>query len=83
MAPDSKNKKSVVEYMNQFWFDVEVHEVPMRQAIVEVIGADQLVYGDNFSGADTIDFDLTEGLDITEEDRAKIKGLNAQRLLGI
>jgi aminocarboxymuconate-semialdehyde decarboxylase len=83
MAPDSKNKKNVIEYMNQFWFDVEVHEVPFRNAILEVIGADHLVYGDNFSGADGIDDDLTKDMDITEEDRAKIKGLNAQKLLGI
>jgi predicted TIM-barrel fold metal-dependent hydrolase len=55
----------------------------MRNAIVEVIGADHLLYGDNFNGADGIDADLTEGMDITEEERAKIKGLNAMKLLKI
>jgi aminocarboxymuconate-semialdehyde decarboxylase len=81
MAPDSKNKRAVDEYRDNFYFDVEVHAIPMRNAILEVIGADHLLYGDNFNGADTIDFDLTEGMDISEEDRAKIKGGNAQKLL--
>jgi aminocarboxymuconate-semialdehyde decarboxylase len=83
MAPDSKNRKAVDEYRDNFYFDVEVHEIPMRNAIVEVIGADHLLYGDNFNGADGIDWDLTEGMDLSPEDREKIRGGNAMRLLGL
>jgi predicted TIM-barrel fold metal-dependent hydrolase len=81
MAPDSKNKKPVDEYRENFYFDIEVHAIPMRNAILDVIGADHLLYGDNFNGGDSINWDLTEGMDISEEDREKIKGGNAQKLL--
>ena len=81
MAPDAKNKKDVVEYLDQFWFDLELLDLPMRKAVVELIGVDHLVYGDNFSGADTADFDLTDGLGLSDADRDKIKGTNAIKLL--
>jgi len=81
--PSVKNKKPVREYMKNFWFDPLVHELPMRQAIIEVIGADRLLYGDNFGGSDTIRENLTEGLRISDEDRAKIEGQNAMSLLKI
>jgi aminocarboxymuconate-semialdehyde decarboxylase len=81
MAPDSKNLKPVEEYRHNFYFDVEVHSIPMRRAIVEEIGADHLLYGDNFDGADGINFDLTEGLGISDEDREKIRSGNALKLI--
>lgn len=81
MAPDRKNTKDLVEYLPNFWFDPLVHEAPMRKAIVEVIGADRLLYGDNFGGADSIDFDITEGLGLSDDDRDKIRHRNATALL--
>jgi aminocarboxymuconate-semialdehyde decarboxylase len=81
MAPDSKNAKPIYEYMPNFWFDPLVEQAPMRRAIVDVIGVDRLLYGDNFGGADSIDFDLTEGIGLSEADREKIRSGNAKKLL--
>ena len=83
MAPDSVNKKELIEYLPNFWFDPLEHAAPMRRAIVEVIGVDRLVYGDNFGGADSIAFDITEGIGLSDADRDKIRSGNAQRLLNL
>jgi diadenosine tetraphosphate (Ap4A) HIT family hydrolase len=40
-------------------------------------------YGDNFGGSDGIREDLTEGLDLSPEDRDKIRFRNALKLLKI
>jgi aminocarboxymuconate-semialdehyde decarboxylase len=81
MAPDSKNQKSVFEYSSNFFYDLDVHHPAMRRAVVEVVGADQLLYGDNFSGSDSHSGDLTEGLGLSETDQEKIRNGNALRLL--
>jgi predicted TIM-barrel fold metal-dependent hydrolase len=83
MAPDRKNTKDLIEYLPNFWFDPLVHEAPMRRAIVDVIGPDRLLYGDNFGGADAINFDLTEGLGLSADDQDKIRWKNAAELLKI
>lgn len=75
------NKKPMHDYLRNFWFDPELHELPMRQALVDVIGADQLVYGTNFGGSDAIRSDLTEGLKVSDEDMEKIRWKNACSLL--
>ena len=77
------NKKDLMEYMPNFWFDPELHELPFRQALVEIIGADQLVYGTNFGGSDAIRGDLTEGLRVSPEDLEKIRYKTACKLLHI
>jgi aminocarboxymuconate-semialdehyde decarboxylase len=81
MCPDSKNEKPFSEYRRNFWFDPLVHSKPMRKAIVEEIGVDRLLYGDNFAGADSIRYDLTEGLGLSDADREKIRSGNAIELL--
>jgi aminocarboxymuconate-semialdehyde decarboxylase len=81
MAPDSKNKKDVVEYASNFYYDLDVHHPAMRRAVVEVVGADNLLYGDNFHGADSHAGDLTDGIGLGESDRQKIRSGNASRLL--
>jgi aminocarboxymuconate-semialdehyde decarboxylase len=81
MVPDSKNQKPVLEYMENFYFDPLTHTPAMRRAIVEDIGVDQLLYGSNFMGSDTVDFDLTEGIGLSDEDREKIRSGNAIKLL--
>ncbi|MCU1454116.1 MAG: amidohydrolase family protein [Acidimicrobiales bacterium] len=77
----AKNKKPVREYLSNFWFDPLVHDVPMRRAIIDLIGADQLVYGTNFGGADGTREDLLAPLDMPDEDREKIHSGNAVKLL--
>jgi len=78
---DRKNKLPVSEYLSNFWFDPLVHSVPMRKAVVEVIGVNRLVYGDNFGGSDGIREDLTAGLGLSTGDVDKIKSGNALSLL--
>jgi aminocarboxymuconate-semialdehyde decarboxylase len=81
MAPDSSNEKPVLDYMGNFWFDPQLHHASFRRAIVDVIGVDRLVYGTNFMGSDQIDFDLTDGIGLSDDDREKIKSGNAIKLL--
>jgi aminocarboxymuconate-semialdehyde decarboxylase len=81
MAPDSVNKKPFLEYMDSFYFDPQLPNVKMRRAMVETIGVDRLVVGTNFMGSDQIDFDLTEGIGLSEDDREKIRSGNAINLL--
>jgi predicted TIM-barrel fold metal-dependent hydrolase len=75
------NKKPVEEYLKNFWFDVELHEVPMRQALVDIIGADRVLYGSNFGGSDAVRHDLTDGLRLSDDDLQKIRWKNACELL--
>jgi len=81
MAPDSKNKKDVIEYAGNFYYDLDLHHAAMRRALVEVAGADHLLYGDNFSGSDSHHGDLTDGFGLGEADRERIRSGNALRLL--
>jgi predicted TIM-barrel fold metal-dependent hydrolase len=69
------------QYLKNFWFDPEIHHKGMRQAMVELIGADQLVYGTNFGGSDAIRFDMTAGLSLSDADLRKIRYENALNLL--
>jgi predicted TIM-barrel fold metal-dependent hydrolase len=75
------NKKPLLEYLGNFWFDVELHEPRMRQALVDIIGADHMVYGSNFGGSDAVRHDLTDGLKLSDEDLQKIRWKNACSLL--
>jgi predicted TIM-barrel fold metal-dependent hydrolase len=77
------NKKPVLDYLKNFYFDVELHELPMRQAMIEVIGADRVLYGSNFGGSDAVRHDLTDGLRLSDEDLQKIRWKNACELLHI
>lgn len=77
------NKKPFLDYMKNFYFDVELHELPMRQAMVDVIGADRVLYGSNFGGSDAVRHDLTEGLKLSDDDLQKIRWKNACELLHI
>ena len=81
MAPDSINQRPVAEYMGNFFFDPDVHDPIMRRALVERIGVDQFVYGDNLGGSDNFDGDLTDGIGLSDEDREKIRSGNTLRLL--
>jgi predicted TIM-barrel fold metal-dependent hydrolase len=74
------NKKPVLEYLKNFYFDVELHEIPMRQALVDIIGADRIVYGSNFGGSDAVRHDLTDGLRLSTMTE-KIRWQNACKLL--
>jgi predicted TIM-barrel fold metal-dependent hydrolase len=80
---DKHNKRPVDAYLGNFYFDPLVHSAPMRRAITEIVGADRLLYGDNFGGMDSVREDLTAGIDLSVEDREKIRWKNAAALLKI
>lgn len=80
MAPDSRNKRPVMDYLPNFYFDLDVHATGLRRGVVEVVGVDNLLYGTNFGGAYEHG-DLTEGLGLSEADREKIRSGNAIKLL--
>ena len=82
MAPDAKNVKPVIEYLNNFWFDLDVHTTALRKAVVDLVGVERLVHGTNFGGA--YDFgDPAEGLGLSDEDSEKIRSINAMELLNL
>ena len=80
MAPDARNERPLLDYMPNFYFDLDVHHPALRRAVAEVVGADRLLYGTNFGGAYDHG-DLTEGLGLSEADRGKIRSGNAIELL--
>ena len=52
-----------------------------NRAVVEDIGADRLLYGTNFGGADSHEGDLTDGLGLSDADREKIRSGNTLELI--
>lgn len=81
MAPDSRNKKPVLDYLPNFYFDLDLHSRAMRQAMVEDIGVGRLLYGTNFGGADRHHGDLCDGIGLTEPEKEQIHSGNALKLL--
>jgi aminocarboxymuconate-semialdehyde decarboxylase len=81
MAPDSVNKRPIRDYLPNFYFDLDLHSRAMRQAMIEDIGPDRLLYGTNFGGADKHHGDLCDGLGLTDAEKAKIHSENALGLL--
>ncbi|WP_066343300.1 amidohydrolase family protein [Azohydromonas lata] len=80
MAPDARNKRPFMEYLQNFWFDLDVHHPALRRGVAEVVGVDRLVIGTNFGGAYD-NGDLTEGLGLSDAEREKVRGGNALQLL--
>lgn len=80
MAPDSRNKKPLMEYMDNFYFDLDVHAPGLRRGVAEVVGSHRLLYGTNFGGAYDHG-DLTQGLGLSDSDRERIRSKNAIELL--
>ena len=68
MAPDARNKRPLMEYLPNFWFDLDVHAVGLRRGVLEVVGVDRLVHGTNFGGAYDHG-DPTAGLGRSAEDK--------------
>jgi aminocarboxymuconate-semialdehyde decarboxylase len=81
MAPDSVNKKPVDEYFENFYFDPDIHDPIMRKALVDLVGVDRFVYGDNLGGSDMFEGDLTDDIGLSDEDRERIRSGNALGLL--
>jgi aminocarboxymuconate-semialdehyde decarboxylase len=79
IANDRRNKKSLSEYLPNFWFDLDVHTPSLRRAVVDIVGVDRIVHGTNFGAHDF--GDPTEGLNLSDIDSRKIRSVNAVNLL--
>ena len=82
MAPDARNQRPLLNYMPNFYFDLDVHHPALRRAVAEVVGIDRLLYGTNFGGAYDHG-DLTKGLGLSETDRERVRSGNAIELFGL
>lgn len=81
---DVKAKKPLRDYLGNFWFDLELESKAMRRAVVEDVGASQLLYGDNFPGTDGIwEQDLLADLGLNPDEKEAILWKNASKLLRI
>lgn len=80
MAPDARNQRPLMDYIPNFYFDLDVHHPALRRGVAEAVGADRLLYGTNFGGAYDHG-DLTHGIGLSETDREKIRSGNAIALL--
>jgi aminocarboxymuconate-semialdehyde decarboxylase len=80
MAPDTRNRRPLLDYMPNFWFDLDVHAPGLRRGVVDVVGVDHLLYGTNFGGAYD-NGDPTRDLGLDEAQREKIRSGNARQLL--
>lgn len=82
MAPDTRNQRPLMDYLPNFWFDLDVHSLGLRRAVLEIVGVDRLMHGTNFGGA-YANGDPTAGLGLSATDSEKIRSGNAIALLGL
>ncbi|MNP46085.1 hypothetical protein D3C76_1400570 [compost metagenome] len=80
MAPDTRNQRPLLDYLQNFYFDLDVHAPGLRRGVAEVVGSERLLYGTNFGGAYDHG-DLTAGLGLSVADRERIRSGNAIELL--
>jgi aminocarboxymuconate-semialdehyde decarboxylase len=77
-------KKSPRAYLKNFYFDTLIHELDARKYLVDWMGADNLVVGDNYGGMDSVDgFASVDEMKLDPLPADKIKGLNAKTLFSL
>lgn len=77
--------KPPTEYLKKVFFDSVVFTPHQLKYLVDIFGADQILMGSDYP-FDMADYDPVEHIvstDLTDEQRAKIAGGNALRLLGL
>jgi hypothetical protein len=67
--------------MNNVFFDPDVHEPIMRRALIDLLGADRFLYGDNVGGSDGFHGDLLADIGLTEAECEQIRSGNALRIM--
>jgi aminocarboxymuconate-semialdehyde decarboxylase len=82
LNPEARTTKPLREYLHQIYFDNLIHEKSARQFLVDWMGADNVVVGDNYAGLDSADgFALLNELDLSPEQSRAIAGGNASRIM--
>ena len=84
VAEEKRGLAPVEDYLKNVYCDNLVHDLRPRRLLVEVLGADQVVVGDNYSGMDSADgFAMLDELGLSPDDTAKIAGENAARIFNL
>jgi hypothetical protein len=65
--------------MNNVFLDPDVHEPIMRRELIDLLGPDRFVYGDNIGGSDGFHGDLLADMGLTEAECEQIRSGNALR----
>jgi aminocarboxymuconate-semialdehyde decarboxylase len=82
LNPETKAKKPLRDYLRQIYFDNLVHETSARRFLVDWMGADNVVVGDNYAGLDSADgFALLDELNLPPDQATAIAGGNAARIM--
>lgn len=77
----SRARRKIEDYLDQFFFDLLIHDRSAREFLVRRIGSNRIVVGSNWGGIDSMNgFDLLEELDLAEDDHERIAWRNAARL---
>jgi len=81
LNPAVRAKRPPREYLQNFYFDTLIHDLSSRRFLVDWMGADNLVVGDNYGGMDSVDgFAYIDELELDEPSARKIIGTNAMAL---
>ena len=75
--------KSPIEYLRMLYFDSCVYETDVLAQLVKRVGADRVVLGSDYPVGDAKPVEFVDGAAISADDKTKIIGTNAARLLGL
>jgi aminocarboxymuconate-semialdehyde decarboxylase len=75
--------RSPLDYLRMLYFDSCVYEADVLAQLVKRVGADRVVLGSDYPVGDAKPVAFVDGASISAEDKEKIIGLNAAKLLGI
>jgi aminocarboxymuconate-semialdehyde decarboxylase len=85
LQPDVRAKKPLIEYVqSNVFFDILVHDVAARRFLVDSVGTDRLLVGDNYGGWDAADgFAMLDELELETADAEAISWRNAEALFDL
>jgi aminocarboxymuconate-semialdehyde decarboxylase len=79
-----KALKSPDAYRANIFYDCLIHDVRARKFLIDTVGVDQVLVGDNYMGWDAVDgFAMIDELNLAKADEEKIMGLNAARIFNL
>lgn len=83
--PKTNLKRSPIESINKFYVDTIIHDPKALKFLVDSFGADHVLVGSDYPAAMGPERPVkeVEDLDISKEDKAKILGGNAARLMNL
>jgi aminocarboxymuconate-semialdehyde decarboxylase len=76
-------KKSPAEYLRMLYYDSCVYQPEVLEALVRRVGADRVLLGSDYPVGQPKPVEFVESCALTADDKNKIIGVNAARLLGI